>query len=77
MVIMNEAVLFEYLIYSWDLFLKSFLIARKIYVHFVGLSREGRSITLNLTTELLLLLCGYLTFVPGVQVIHVLVVTMH
>ncbi|XP_028415687.1 LOW QUALITY PROTEIN: sterol regulatory element-binding protein cleavage-activating protein-like [Dendronephthya gigantea] len=32
-----------------------------------GLSREGRSITLNLTTELLLLLCGYLTFVPGVQ----------
>ena len=35
---------------------------------FSGLSREGRSITLNLTTELLLLLCGYLTFVPAVQV---------
>ena len=34
----------------------------------IGLSREGRSITLNLTTELLLLLCGYLTFVPAVQV---------
>ncbi|XP_046846722.1 sterol regulatory element-binding protein cleavage-activating protein-like isoform X2 [Xenia sp. Carnegie-2017] len=32
-----------------------------------GLSREGRSITLNLVTELLLLLFGYFTFVPVVQ----------
>ncbi|CAB4021785.1 sterol regulatory element-binding cleavage-activating -like, partial [Paramuricea clavata] len=38
-----------------------------MYSIHVGLSREGRSITLNLTTELLLLLCGYLTFVPAVQ----------
>lgn len=32
-----------------------------------GLSREGRSITVNLVTELLLLFCGYCTFVPAVQ----------
>ena len=39
------------------------------FVYFViGLSKEGGSITLNLTTELVLLLIGYLTFVPAVQV---------
>ena len=39
---------------------------------FSGLSKEGWFITKNLVTELAILLVGFFTFVPAIQVIYIL-----
>ena len=38
------------------------------FFHFAGLSREGWYIVKNLLTEMTVLLAGFFTFVPAVQV---------
>ena len=39
-----------------------------LFFHFAGLSREGWYIVKNLLTEMTVLLAGFFTFVPAVQV---------
>ena len=39
-----------------------------LFFHFAGLSREGWYIVKNILTEMTVLLAGFFTFVPAVQV---------